>query len=210
MRSREIHGWMGWGIAVVLLVGVPARAIVDGCRSTSSCWAGAMIVCPAGDGHQLADQGATIYVTARDYYGAPIPNIPALDWWLIGCNDGLALCGSAFSSSADGPTDANGNTTISGAIAAGGCDIGLSVVVQGVVLEDYPACTQGSYTFQCHPIEVRSPDVTGDLIIDLLDFSVWAPSFLNAAAPPCHDFSYDGVVDIVDFGIFGGHFLHNC
>lgn len=208
MKCRETLAWAG--VAAAMCAPPVEAGLVDDCRSTSSCWAGAIIACPAGDGHRLSDQGATIYVTARDPSNMPIPNIPGADWWLVGCNDGLALCGGSRSIDADGATDSGGATTISGPILAGGCDIGLAVVVQGAILTQYPACLSGPAPYECHPVEVRSPDVNGDLIVDLVDFAVWAPSFLSATAPPCHDFSYDGVVDIVDFGVFGEHFLHSC
>jgi hypothetical protein len=194
---------------VLALSPPPATAqsgVVDGCLSSSSCWAGAIIVCPAGDGHALRDQGATIFGTAMDTQGFPIAAITPQDWWLIGCNDGLALCNGPSSIDADGITDTNGQASIGGAIKAGGCDTGLTVILQGAVFLQSPGCTER----ECHPIAARSPDVNGDLIVDLVDFSIWAPSFLSAAAPACHDFSFDGVVDVVDFGIFGAHYLHSC
>ena len=211
MKRRDIQVLVACalGVFATATLVVPCRAqtgVVDGCQSSSSCFAGAIVVCPAGDGHALRDQGATIFVTAIDFPGNPIPAIAAADWWLIGCNSGLALCTNAGSINADGITDINGQTSIGDAIKAGGCDTGLAVVLQAVTFTQWPACA----VWECHPIAARSPDVNGDLVVDLVDFSIWAPSFLSAAAPACHDFSFDGVVDVVDFGIFGAHYLHSC
>jgi len=209
MKSRNNHSGAWCALALLAVFNAPGLAqtgVVDGCLSSSSCFAGAIIVCPAGDGDLLRDQGATIFVTAIDTHGFPIAAIPPQDWWLIGCNDGLSIWNGSASIDADGITDSNGQTSIGAAIKAGGCDIGLSVVVQGIVLMQSPGCAAR----ECHPISVRSPDVNGDLVVNLVDFSIWAPSFQSAAAPACHDFSFDGVVSLVDFSIFGGHFLHFC
>ena len=110
--------------------------IVDPCSTTATTAGGCLIICPQGDGTSLGGAGATISVTVKDATGAPVPGIPAADFWLIGCNDALTLCGGSGSSNADAATDGAGQTTISGGLAAGGCDTGLSHVVQGVVIAE--------------------------------------------------------------------------
>ena len=186
--------------------------IVHPCSSTATTGVGSYCAtaCPQGDGDNLGDVGGLISVLVKDNTGAVIPNIPASDFWLIGCNDALALCGGSGSINADSASNASGMTTIGGGqdIAAGGCDNGVQVVVQGTVLLDPVDCT----SVFCLPINVVSVDYNGDLVVDLIDFSIFGPAF---PSPPqtydgCLDYNCDGVIDLIDFSIFGGHFLHLC
>jgi hypothetical protein len=191
--------------------------IVHPCSSTATSGPGpyCVAVCPQGDGDIIGDVGGLITVVVKDQTGAPIPGIPASDYWLIGCNDALALCGGSGSINADSASNASGVTTIgagftstSGTIAAGGCDDGVQVVVQGTVLKDPADCV----SLLCLPINVRSIDYNGDLIVDLIDFAIFGPAF---PSPPqvydkCLDYNCDGLIDLIDFSIFGAHFLHVC
>jgi len=206
-RSRKSTATILVAALALSALSLASRAsyVLDPCQSESSCFFGTVVLCPAGDGDPLSG-AATIYVTVRDFGGTPIYLIPAADFWVTGCNGGLNLCFGSGSSNADADTDTNGQTTISGAVRAGGCDNSLAVVVQGQILVDWPACSN----YECHSIEVRSPDVNGDLVVDIIDFATWGPYYQAAAFPPCYDFTWDGVIDIVDFSIFGQHFLHTC
>jgi len=186
--------------------------IVHPCSSTATSGAGPYCVtaCPQGDGDILGDNGALITVVVKDQTGAPIPGIPASDYWLIGCTDNLALCGGSGSINADSASNSSGVTTIGGGqdISSGGCDSGVQVVVQGTVLKDPADCT----SLLCLPIDVISVDYNKDLVCDLIDFSIFGPAF---PSPPqtydaCLDYNCDGVIDLIDFSIFGGHFLHQC
>ena len=182
-----------------------SSGIVDPCSSeTDFCAAGTrcLLVCPQGDGSLLSDGGNEICVTIRDNLGIPIEGILATDFWLIGCTN-LCLCGGSGSSNADAATDANGETQFSGGMAAGGCDTGLMVVCQGVIIGCPPTCLA---------IMVVSPDITCDLFVNLADFSLFAPHF---PSPPnsyeaCMDFDCDGDIDLVDFSLFAQHWQHHC
>jgi hypothetical protein len=188
--------------------------IVDPCSSTAftACPApagGCLYVCPQGDGPTLAQTGCVISVCAKDQTGTPIAGIPAADFWVEGCTGAMVLCGGSGSSNADSASSTNGCTTMSGAVAAGGCDIGLIVVIQGVIVKDQAtACT----TDKCLPIAIRSPDINGDLIVDIIDLSLFAVGYTSPPKPydPCLDFNCDGLVDIIDFSIFAQHYLHVC
>ena len=160
----------------------------------------------------LATVGAVITVTVADIAGLPIVGIPATDFWLIGCQDDIVLCAGSASINADSATSSAGVTTISGRLAAGGCDPGVFVVAQGIV-----AVEPGPDTPKCFPYEARSPDITGnggviDLVVDIVDLAAFATGFTS---PPktfdaCLDFNCDELVDIVDFSIFALHYLHRC
>jgi hypothetical protein len=185
-----------------------SSGIVDPCSSEAAfCGSGerCFMVCPQGDGDLLSDKGNEICVTIRNSDGDPIENILATDFWLVGCTD-LVLCGGSGSSNADAATAADGTTQFSGAMAAGGCDNdGLMVVCQGVVIGCPPTCLV---------MEIHSPDISGDLLVDLVDFGLFGIAFATALGDPgyeiCFDFDCDGDIDLVDFAIFAQHWQHLC
>ena len=180
--------------------------IVNPCSSTASAAGGCYMICPQGDGDRLDDNGTVISVTVKDNTGAAIVNVPAADFWLIGCADALALCGGSGAINADGASDGSGSTTISGDLAGGGCDTGLQVVVQGVVIAD-PADWNNAL---CLAIPTRSPDFDGSLDVGIADFSVFAGAYPPNAYDACADFDCSTAVDIVDFSVFSQHYFHSC
>lgn len=185
-----------------------AAGIVDPCSVSADVNPGFLLVCPQGDGDRLDEVGCTIFFTIKDGTGAPIPNIPAADFWVVGWNDGLVLCGGSGSADADSTTNGDGLTTMSGAIAAGGSDEALIGVVQGIIIPDNTDCFLNEYL----AVRVASPDINGDLIVDIIDFSLFGPVFPSPPNPYDErmDFNDDGLVDIIDFSLFGQHFLHVC
>ena len=129
---------------------------------------------------------ATITVTLLDPIGDPIVNYPAVDVWLETSGGGLAAClGGTW---ADHPTDAYGMTTFSHPLAAGGCTAGetAEVYVAGAPL------VHGSNL----PLEFRSPDLDGDLDVDLSDITAFTQ--MLGAYDTCGDFNIDGVIDLAD------------
>ncbi|UCH84480.1 MAG: hypothetical protein JSW50_01960 [Candidatus Latescibacterota bacterium] len=196
----------------VALAWVPAPAqIVDLCGSTAMSAGGCLVTCPEGDGYRLSDIGATIQVTVV-YQGEPVPNIPATDFWLIECDpvDELILCGGSQSASADGPTDAAGQTTISGTIAAGGCAESLALIVQGVLIYDPSTNCE---TILCLPIKARSPDLNLDLVVNLSDLALFAVPFSSGVYDACADFNCDQKVGLQDLSTFAFHYGppgHSC
>lgn len=199
----------------VLPVATVNSGIVDPCSSTASSIGGCYFLCPQGDAQPLNNlQGgvdATISVQAKDNTGAPIPGIPASDGWLIGCEDNLVLCGGSGAINFSAATDANGETTFVGSLAASGCDtLGVSVVIQGVIVADPINCNNRL----CLNLPAKSPDLmeTLDGVVDLLDQTAFSFGYTS---PPrayrnCYDFTCDGLVDLLDFTAFGFHYLHNC
>jgi hypothetical protein len=151
---------------------------------------------------------ATISVTVRDATGAAVPGIPAADLWLIGWADNLGLCGGAGSINATAATDVNGQTTITGALAGGGCDDGVAVVVQGTVILDPVDWTSPL----CLAIFTRSPDGNADLVVNSVDFTQFGNSWtlLGGIYDACMDFDCNTLINSVDFTVFGNHYLHIC
>lgn len=180
---------------------------VDPCSSTATSAGGCLLICPLGDGSTLASIGATISINVKDGTGAPIPGIPAADFWLVGWGDSLCLCGGSASSNADAATDSNGDATMSGGIAGGGCDSGLSVVVQGVILSD----PNDWNSPLCLPIETKSGDINCDLVEESIDFALFEQYFQGTLSySPCADYNCDDVIESIDFSLFQQHFNHAC
>jgi hypothetical protein len=204
--------------------------IVDTCKSSFTVNPGVVLVCPLGDGDPLTSPvgggNSQITLTMRDNANLPFPGIPAVDMWLVGCNDGLLLCGGSSGSNADHATDASGMTTFSNEPVSGGCDTGLFVVVEGIVIKDPITCLP-----KCVAVEGRSPDyksTTGcgaadnrcpDSRVTTADFN-WFVSHLPTAGNPgapylaCADFAAPlGSIGLADFSKFTVHFAgagHKC
>lgn len=209
--------------------------IVDPCLSTVTAAAGVVLVCPLGDGDLLTAPvgggNSQITLTVKDNANAAIPGIPATDMWLVGCNDGLLLCGGSQGSNADAVTNASGTTTFSNEPIAGGCDTGLYAVVQGVIIQNPGSCTP-----KCLGIAARSPDYksagapgpapcAGDLKcpdskVTNADFSWFVTHYPTGANPgatylACADYAapLGSPIGLADFSKFTVHFAgagHKC
>jgi hypothetical protein len=185
--------------------------IPDPCDPDATSAGGCLFVCPQGDGVRLDDIGATIDIWVV-FDGVPVEGIPHNDIWVMGCDplEQLSLCGGSQACSADGPTDSEGHTTISGTIAAGGYSNGLDVVVSGIALYDK---STGCTTYLCLPVATRSPDINGDLLVDLTDLATFASVFTPGLYDERMDFNCDGAVGLIDLSMFAPHFGppgHNC
>lgn len=199
---------------------------VDDCRSIAGitgCAQMKLTICPAGDFEFIRDACGTgitayIWVTANDASGNPIPGIPWTDYWLNSCDPAkqLALCSSPIA--ADSLTGANGTTTFSGRVAAGGCTLtqGVWWAIQGKVLKGvYPSCVNNI----CLNIIVKSPDLTGaggnpDGVINLSDLVPFGSSYNKnlgqAGYNACCDYNDDDKCNLSDFAFFGTHYQHRC
>jgi hypothetical protein len=202
-------------VAGIFVLAPEARAdLPNTCESTAESASGVMVICPFGDGDGLADTGLAISVRIVDAGLFPIPNVPGEDFWLIGCGDLMLLCGGAGSINAAAPTDADGRTTITGSIRASGCDAGVRVVCQGVIIGEGPTCQP-----TCLPIAVRSPDQRGvngggaDGVVTAADLSYFGSNYQSPPKPyvVCHDFAAPfGTVTLVDFVKLAMHYDHAC
>jgi hypothetical protein len=177
--------------------------------------AGVIFACPASDGDGLAGAGLTITVTVRNNAGVGIPGIPAADISLTGCSPGdlIKLCGGSGAINASGPTDANGVTTITGDIAAGGCDLGgVRVVVQGI------AIGAGNCGDPCVPVKVKSTDLVADLKIQVNDLAKFSGAYqpIGGTYDECMDYVAPfGAIQVNDLAKFSGHYTplgtnHDC
>ncbi|HKW14859.1 MAG TPA: hypothetical protein VJS69_10275 [Candidatus Krumholzibacteria bacterium] len=209
--------------------------IVDTCNSTLTANSGVVLVCPLGDGDPLTAPvgggSCQITLTVRDNANVGIPGIPATDMWLVGCNDGLLLCGLSSGSAADAVTNASGVTTFSAEPVSGGCDTGLFAVVQGRIIQDTGTCLA-----KCLNIAARSPDYksagapgpapcAGDLRcpdskVTNADFSWFVTHYPTTGNPgatyfACADYAapLGSPIGLADFSKFTVHFAgagHKC
>jgi hypothetical protein len=176
------------------------------CGVTPECY----LACPAEDTDSFVENGCYIRFEIKDIHCLPIPGIPASDFWLIDCDPlrDLALCGGSASIDADSATNSNGVTTMSlGALKAGRCAQSLAPVCQGIFLED------GNHVMLCWDIRVRSVDLNGDLVVNLVDLSSFAGYYPPQAYNSSADFDCNGVVGLSDLSRFAQHYGqpgHEC
>jgi hypothetical protein len=167
--------------------------------------AGATWICPRSDGNLAAwvvPSGIEVHLFMVG--GSPVAGVPSADVWLTSSSASFAFCGGAMLADAD--TDATGTTSFShSSPPAGGClpgqqagvDLALHVTALGIPI---PSDIR---------LDFNSPDITGDLQVNLADVGPFS-SALNGAYNFCADFFHDGVVNLSDVGIFSAHLGHSC
>jgi hypothetical protein len=181
---------------LLALAGVATAGIPDDTTSTASASAGIVMITPGSTGGSIVDAGATITVTVLDAGSLPVANFPFQDIYLDAAVDvEISLCQGG--STADANTDVDGVTTIGGVIGGGGFTDFTQVYISGSPL-----------TGADLPVALNSPDLNGNLTVNLVDFSIFGDDFGTAAFRS--DFSPNGVVDLTDFSIFGQVFGESC
>ena len=172
-------------------------------------------ICPQGDFEEIYTGGGGtsdyIRVIARDSGGNGIPGIPWTDYWIQACDAGEELCLCAQPIVADSLTNENGETTISGRIAGGGCALnGVYIAIQGRTIVESPSCVDPV----CLNMVIVSPDLNADCYVNLSDFGIFATSYNTTQGDSdfdtCCDYNDDNICDLSDFGFFGEHYQHQC
>ncbi len=187
------------GLASFAMAGVP-----DAGWSEVSSAGGVVTITPAGNGQSLLSRGAGIDLTVRDANGLAIAGYPFQDMWLDdnGSND-INLCQGG--STADADTDANGFTTITGIIRGGGwTQAGMSVYVSGIAITLNNDGTGGTTL----NIDVNSPDIQGDRVVDLSDISLFTGDLVTFHFRS--DYNHDGIVDLSDISLFSSWIDEVC
>jgi hypothetical protein len=202
--------------SLLLVAGIATAGIINPCNSpvvfnnatTPECW----FCCPQGDGNSATTEGWSLSFTIRDLAGLPIPNVAGTDFWVVDCDPSrnLTLCAGSSSSNADSATNSQGKTTLSlTALRVGGCANGITPVCQGYKLQqNVPPCTD-----YCFAVNVRSADLTGNLIVDVGDLAQFATYFPPNPVGTCGDFDCNGAVNLGDLARFATHFGppgHRC
>lgn len=141
---------------------------------------------------------ATITLHLRDALGVPFVYFPREDMWLETSDEGLVACG--YGLVADQNTDANGMTFWIDPQPAGGYSEGpVLVYVNGSHLTSNAGL----------PLKFNSPDINGDLHVDLQDVAIFAGDYFG----DYHfrsDFHRDGEFDLRDVAILAQKMLAGC
>jgi hypothetical protein len=191
-----------------------ARDITGGCTVVR------VNICPQGDFEFIYDgcgagaDSSFIWIIALDGSSNGVPGIPWTDYWLNACDPAqeLYLCTQPIQ--ADSLTNANGETTISGRIAGGGCILteGIYIAVQGKIIEaDPPTCIE---PLCLTDIQIVSPDVNASGTVSLADFQPFVATYNKGEGDTgynaCCDYNDNGSVTLSDFAFFAEHYNHEC
>lgn len=206
MINKRLLSLVAAGILVLGLTSLAMAGIPDPNNSTAQSGTGCIDITPGGNGPTLANEGLSISVSVMDASpspGLPIPGYPFQDiWWDDPGTGELSMCQGG--SVADANTDGFGNTTISGAAAGGGWTLsGCRVYLAGVAV-------LGGPTAGLLGLDVNSPDINGDLIVNLVDLGAFSQDFNNPAYNFRSDFTCDGIENLADVGRFAIHNSEVC
>lgn len=214
MKKAEIT----LGVLAILSMSSSALAQSRCHYTTLSCPSLRVSICPSNDFEfvRTACGGDYDYIEvwATDWMGNGIPGVPPTDYWMEAC-DALQILSICWFVTADSVTSSLpgfvGRTTISGRIRGGGCVLsgGISIFIQGQqVFED------DCWTPICLDVQVVSPDIDGDQVVDLSDLGIFGLSYNKSEGEAdyndCCDFNDNGVCDLSDFAFFGRHYQHVC
>ena len=145
-----------------------------------------IIVTPSGNGTNLAAEGIAFRVTMVDYCLVPIVFFPFQDIWAESVDGGMVFCMGGTVASAN--TNADGVSIIEGPFLAGGySEAGFTVYLTGTPL-----------VAPILPVKVNSPDITGDLVVNIADVGVFAEDFIGGAYSFRSDFYGDETLNIAD------------
>ncbi|MFT5232001.1 MAG: hypothetical protein ACI9UK_000142 [Candidatus Krumholzibacteriia bacterium] len=154
----------------------------------------------------LAD--ATILVTLTNGFGDPIADYPAEKISVRSQFGGWAQCaGSPLV--ADGPTNSLGQTTISGALHAGGSSAPGELFQVDII---DPLLNTTTYANGLAGLEyfVHSPDLGMDLDVNLTDVAGFASIFLGSGYDFSVDYRWDGEINLSDLIILSQGFGTLC
>ncbi|MEZ4386877.1 MAG: hypothetical protein R3D98_04750 [Candidatus Krumholzibacteriia bacterium] len=145
---------------------------------------------------------ASIDVQLVDFLFDPILNFPREDLWLQFADDGTV--GSCFQGGlifpADDDTDLNGWTRFALPPRGGGWSAGPATVY----LNGSPAYDPGGLVYPSVPLRANSPDLNGDLAVDLSDIALFTQDLFSGDTYRS-DLNWDGQINIVDIALFVGH-----
>lgn len=188
------------------LSGVPSLTLSEATSAYTLPGSPTLLVVPNGGGSRFTEAhdatGAMVDVTItmvlRDPLGYPIANFPFEDIWLEAADEGLVRC--IGGTNPDSNTDLNGTTQWVDPLFGGGHSEGpIQVFVNGSALLGTPGLS----------LKVNSPDINGDLDVDLLDAPIFAFDYYNEYTFQS-DLNGDGVINLSDIPYFAQHFGAEC
>jgi hypothetical protein len=196
----RIHPFGTLALLLVLGLMLEAPPVRSQCANPANTIAatpgGALMVCPLGDGPALGIVGSPINVNSS---AVPCTGMAPIDFELDGAIP-AQICdclvgGVPFVETAPG----SGIYNYAGPVAAGGLSLaGMQMKVQGFFV---PLVL---------PLQVNSPDMNADGIVNLADLGLFAGLFTNAVYDFAVDYNLDGVENLADVATFAVHFGHGC
>ena len=179
------------GAASLAMAGVPD---VTQCEATTAFDGAVVMNSPDGNGRPFTDAralgeadpvDATITLTVRDGAGVVIANYPSEDMWLDSVDGGVSICPGG--SVADASTDVNGMTEFQDPLRAGGWSLGGTRVL-----------INGNALINSVNLNFNSPDVNGNLVVNVTDVQLFAEDFFGVGYGFRSDFFFDGIVNLSD------------
>jgi len=132
-----------------------------------------------------------------DLNADPIVMYPPEDLWLESADGGMVRCPGG--TIADAATDPSGQTTFTNPLFAGAWSTaGIIGNISGYALVQSPL-----------DILVNSPDISGDLQVDLTDVILFVTDMFSAYNYRS-DLYWDGILDLSDVVLLAQHMQHNC
>lgn len=190
---------------LAFMIGVSGAQVPDPILSQATCASSSPISLansPNGGGDhfqsaQIYGGGsfdATITVTLLDGNANPVSGYPPEDIWLDVQDPEPLFATCPGGAIADGHTDALGQTTFSNSLRAGGSGSGSQVMIGTWPTPEFPIPVVGGDL-----INFNSPDINGDLQVNLSDIAIFAADYYGAYNYRS-DFYWDGIVNLSDLG----------
>ena len=209
--------------SVLLLILLPTIAAAQQIDAT---WVGELsgpaqmacvLVVPGGAGNPLAAArtptgepiDATISAMLVDSSWNPMLNFPRRDVWIeFPAGSGTINRCETFVARgfpADSNTDGFGQTRVALPLAAGGWSEGPAVFK----VNDNPAETPAHDIWPLLELQVNSPDINGDRVVDLIDIAIFAGDY-SGSFHMRSDLHRDGVMNLTDIAIVALHLGADC
>ncbi len=161
-------------------------------RTTGS---GILLITPEGRGDALEDIGLDIRISIVDCNDDPLEGFPFDDLWLQPSSLNVVFATPFFAAA---NTDASGETYWTGPAAGGGWMDANGPDRTRIAL-------MGSQIFPEIELSFVSPDINGDLRVDLADVAIMALDW-SSAWTFRSDLTADGRLDLADIGVLAAHF----
>lgn len=157
-----------------------------------------LVTCPAGDAGALQ---AEVVI-----WGVPLSSGPtvAIPPHMIEChsqNEFSIFCDGVPNLNADEPTDETGRTTLTSSRIGGSGETDLVFKL-----------FSSSYVFETLTAYLKSPDESGDGVVNIIDYAAFGTSYPSPPNPYAWQRDYDGngAINIVDWSYLVTHIGHQC
>lgn len=160
----------------------------------STSGSGVLLITPEGNGDSLAAIGMDIHISLIDCNGDPVAGFPFNDLWLQPSSPNVSFVTPFFAAA---NTNIDGETYWSGPIAGGGWMDASGVDrtrISVVGIEIFPELD----------LSFVSPDINGDLKVDLADVATFALDW-SSGWTFRSDLTADGVLNLADIGVLAAY-----